>query len=209
MGIFVAAIRLTLTRPFYFLFHIPGRIGSAYLKDILGDLLTSVVMDTSLNLEIDPTRSGEISPEERANRIQTLKEKVVLFAERIMSAESRLKMPREVRAIAGFTNAYARVFMPDKNPRPLIGGFVMLRFVSPGIVTPESFDLLPPGVTPDLKSRRNLIMIAKLLQNMSNAVSFAQSGKEERILVVFCLIPCNLPFLFCLTQFDSHRYGAF
>lgn len=163
-----------------------GKIGSAYLREILGDVVGSVVLDPALNLEIDPSRAGDISTEERANRIALLKQKVTIFAERIMSPESRQRMPREVRAIAGYTSAYARFYMPEKSPRPLIGGFVMLRFVSPGVVTPESYDLLPPGTSPDLRSRRNLIMIAKLLQNMSNAVSFAQSGKEERTPTLVC-----------------------
>jgi hypothetical protein len=151
------------------------------LREIIGDLVGSVVLDQTLNLEIDPARASDISAEERASRINVLKHKVSLFADRIMCPESRQRMPREVRAIAGYTSAYAKIYMPEKNPRPLIGGFVMLRFISPGVVTPESFDLLPPGMTPDLRSRRNLIMIAKLLQNMSNAIPFAQSGKEEHM----------------------------
>eukprot|EP01088_Endostelium_zonatum_P017075 TRINITY_DN4868_c0_g1_i2.p1 TRINITY_DN4868_c0_g1~~TRINITY_DN4868_c0_g1_i2.p1 ORF type:complete len:948 (-),score=182.08 TRINITY_DN4868_c0_g1_i2:93-2936(-) len=56
----------------------------------------------------------------------------------------------------------------------LIGGFIMLRFISPAMVTPETWltDTIP---TPS--ARRNLVLITKILQNISNQIGFGI--KEE------------------------------
>eukprot|EP00794_Sanderia_malayensis_P010898 gene10898-12057_t len=48
----------------------------------------------------------------------------------------------------------------------LIGGFFMLRFINPAIVSPHSHMLLPSQ--PRATVRRNLVMIAKILQAISN-----------------------------------------
>jgi GTPase-activator protein for Ras-like GTPase len=49
------------------------------------------------------------------------------------------------------------------------GGLVMLRYFSPSIVSPEKF---LGESSPSSKARRNLVLIAKVLQNCSNGVRF-------------------------------------
>jgi ankyrin repeat protein len=88
-------------------------------------------------------------------------------------------MPREMRAIAYFTAEYARQYAPDRIV-PLVGGFVMLRIFNPSLLTPEAYGLLPNGLVPGPAARRNLTLITKLLQNLSNNVEF---GSKEQFMV--------------------------
>ena len=46
------------------------------------------------------------------------------------------------------------------------GGFLMLRFICPAIISPESFGLCHPE--PSDFSRRNLILISKYIQSAAN-----------------------------------------
>ena len=50
------------------------------------------------------------------------------------------------------------------------------RLVNPALVTPDRFGMLPGGATLGKNARRNLTLITKLLQNLSNGVEF---GKKE------------------------------
>lgn len=88
------------------------------------------------------------------------------------------KMPREIRAIAGFTKIHAEKYC-SKNVAAFVGGFLMLRYIAPSIVTPESFGL--SDEVPSIKARANLVVIAKILQNISNRIRFEDSKKESHM----------------------------
>lgn len=69
------------------------------------------------------------------------------------------------------------VKFPDNN-RPIetaIGGYLFLRFFNPALVVPDGIDIKVAG---DLtaENRRTLLLISKILQNLSNGVEFQ---KEE------------------------------
>jgi Ras GTPase-activating-like protein IQGAP2/3 len=57
----------------------------------------------------------------------------------------------------------------------LIGGYVYLRFFNPVIATPDSVNFI--SVKPSKTMRRNLVLIAKVLQNLSNGILF---GDKEQ-----------------------------
>ena len=48
----------------------------------------------------------------------------------------------------------------------LIGGFILLRYINPAIISPESFGIVHRKPTPAV--RRNLTQIAKILQSIAN-----------------------------------------
>ena len=56
-----------------------------------------------------------------------------------------------------------------------IGGLIFLRFICPSVITPEQSKLLPEGAL-DVKHRRILVLVSKILQNISNKV--VTSAKE-------------------------------
>jgi neurofibromin 1 len=61
-----------------------------------------------------------------------------------------------------------------------VGSFIFLRFFCPVIVSPESAGLVKPGLI-DKESRRGLLIIAKVVQNIANNVLF---GSKEVYMVV-------------------------
>eukprot|EP01132_Coremiostelium_polycephalum_P001368 gene1368-1726_t len=170
-------------------------IGANYLRFVLSELVTKVVLDKSLKLEIDPRKLNayydeeidyhpkDVETEIRDNQIN-LNNVSQMFLDRITDPQVIEEMPREIRAIADYTAESALRYAPE-SLAPLVGGFIMLRFFSPAIVTPEYSKLLPSDIVPTKKAKRNLVLLAKVLQNASNGVLFG--GKEE--------------FMTCMNQF--------
>jgi len=164
-------------------------IGANYLRSVLSDLVTKVVSDKDLKLEIDPRKLnsyddevtvvgyGKKDAETQIKENQAaLYEMSQMFLDRITDPAVVEEMPREIRAIADYTAESALKYAPD-SLAPLVGGFIMLRFFSPAIVTPEYSKLLSSDIVPSKRGKRNLVLLAKVLQNASNGVLFG--GKED------------------------------
>jgi hypothetical protein len=121
-----------------------------------------------------------------ASEIASRKAKLISLVERIVEritcTDSVMRMPREIRVIAGYISMFSAVHAPEAE-LPLIGGFIMLRFVvrasvhacacaranmrrffSPAIAAPEGTGLLSVDDMPSIKARRNLVLITKVLQ---------------------------------------------
>ncbi|GAM27119.1 hypothetical protein SAMD00019534_102940 [Acytostelium subglobosum LB1] len=182
-------------------------VGASYLRYVLSDLVTKVVLDKDLRMEIDPhklkaynkddddvndsppavsgkpgsaattTNNSNANPATMIQQnLKALKETAQLFIDRITDPTIVEEMPREIRAIADYTSESALKYAPE-SLAPLVGGFIMLRFFTPAIVTPEYSKLIAPDIVPSRRAKRNLILLAKILQNTSNGVLFG--GKEE------------------------------
>ncbi|KAN0039792.1 hypothetical protein ACTA71_007029 [Dictyostelium dimigraforme] len=162
-------------------------IGANYLRFVLSDLVTKVVLDSDLKLEIDPRKLNDyyedkVEFEKKTADIELRENQKSLhniaqqFLDRITDPSVIVEMPREIRAIADYTAESALRYAPE-SLAPLVGGFIMLRFFSPAIVTPEYSKLLSSEVAPSKRAKRNLVLLAKVLQNASNGVLFG--GKEE------------------------------
>jgi ankyrin repeat protein len=159
------------------------RVGQAYLKECIGGFVFRAVNDSNTSLEIDPgklEKKAGLTPEQvlKRNQDALLAQTQEIFT-RMTSPEMVKAMPREMRAIAFFTAEYARQYAPDRIV-PLVGGFVMLRIFNPSLLTPEAYGLLPNGLVPSAAARRNLTLVTKLLQNLSNNVEF---GSKEQFMV--------------------------
>jgi len=169
-------------------------IGKSYLKELFGDLLRKVVEDRELDLTTHPSK---LQPHKRDIKLSTsalltknMKNLMALcqeFVNRFTLSEMVVKMPREIRAIASFTAQFSNEFCPERTS-VLVGGFLLLRFLNPAIIAPESLGLLPDGVVPSSRARKNLIEISKLLQKLSNFKLFtpeeAHLGYMNEFIVV-------------------------
>eukprot|EP00735_Rhodelphis_limneticus_P000026 TRINITY_DN1004_c0_g1::TRINITY_DN1004_c0_g1_i1::g.29951::m.29951 TRINITY_DN1004_c0_g1::TRINITY_DN1004_c0_g1_i1::g.29951 ORF type:complete len:772 (+),score=265.22,sp/Q54K32/RGAA_DICDI/31.56/3e-98,RasGAP/PF00616.14/3.5e+03,RasGAP/PF00616.14/4.8e-45,RasGAP/PF00616.14/3.7e+03,RasGAP_C/PF03836.10/5.8e+03,RasGAP_C/PF03836.10/3.6e+02,RasGAP_C/PF03836.10/5.7e-12,IncA/PF04156.9/0.004,IncA/PF04156.9/2.1e+03,IncA/PF04156.9/66,Snapin_Pallidin/PF14712.1/1.5e+03,Snapin_Pallidin/PF14712.1/1.5e+03,Snapin_Palli len=179
--------------------------GHATLKKTLTPSLTALSKIPNLNLEINPSKvyqamineiemkTGKNSDlprnvtndEAAANkqvqqiiqgRIAQLHALGNDIFNRIVSCMD--EMPYGLRWIGKQLRLMAKIKFPLANKYKigsLVGGFIYLRFFNPAIVSPESLNLLDSKPSPVM--RRNLILIAKLLQNLSNGVQFG--GKED------------------------------
>lgn len=91
-----------------------------------------------------------------------------VFLDRICARHTFEALPSQLKIMASLTAAAAREYQPDM-ARSLLGGFLMLRVIAPALVAPEKC-----SITSNISSsgRRNLILVAKILQNTANNVEF-------------------------------------
>eukprot|EP01087_Luapelamoeba_hula_P013930 TRINITY_DN4018_c0_g1_i1.p1 TRINITY_DN4018_c0_g1~~TRINITY_DN4018_c0_g1_i1.p1 ORF type:complete len:787 (-),score=140.16 TRINITY_DN4018_c0_g1_i1:88-2448(-) len=187
--------------------------GQAYLKNTLTNVLTNLFEKEDLVLEINPlkvyleyindyeiqhgvksTLNRKVTAEEAAQneevkkiiapRIAKLDEIAGQFIDAFI--KSTENVPYGIRWICRQIRELCREKFPDATREQtcsLIGGFYLLRFINPAIVTPQSFML--GEVKLSTNARRNLTLLAKILQNLANNVKFG--GVKE-----FFMAPLNI-----------------
>ncbi|PRP88956.1 Ras GTPase activation domain-containing protein [Planoprotostelium fungivorum] len=150
-------------------------IGTDYVKTLLLPLIKSVVRDEGLDLEVDPIKCPSV--EEQNKNCMELIQKADTFLDRILHPESLNSMPREIRAVADWIYREVRDQFREDSIN-IVAGFIMLRdrYICSAIVLPESWSI-PAGVVSP-KARRNLVLIAKVIQNISNSRT-EQKKKED------------------------------
>jgi len=174
--------------------------GLSVLKGVLEEPLRKITAQKSLNLEINPakvysqmiidyeTREGKESPlpkqvdddtaashpdvqkiiAERKGKLVTSAD--VILTRIVNGAES---IPYGMRWICRQLSELAKQRFPDIDRHQvgsLMGGYIYLRFFNPIIVTPDAINFVDQK--PSRLMRRNLILIAKVLQNLSNGLLF-------------------------------------
>lgn len=174
--------------------------GQHYLKATLTDVLKGITSRTDLVLEINPLKvyelmvndyeatTGKISPlpkkplpeEAKANPdvqklIQTRIGELGKITDAFISAliDSMPTIPYGIRWICKQIRKLMIQYFPDSNEAhhcSMIGGFFLLRFVNPAIVTPQAFMLVDTKLS--APTRRNLTLLAKVMQNLANNVKF-------------------------------------
>ena len=169
--------------------------GQAYLKNILSERLNKLISMKDLNLEINPLKvyeqmvadiqaaTGECAlpsvttadlaaqnPDVQAiiaPRVKTLMEIGASFLSVIMSSVDQI--PYGIRWVCKQIRSMTKRKFPNATEAEicsLIGGFFMLRFINPCIVSPQAYMLVDSD--PQKNPRRTLTMVAKLMQNLSN-----------------------------------------
>jgi len=173
-------------------------------------VLTEVCTDKDCNLEIDPKRifeawvndyevqqgmpyEGERNPDtEDCLKFDFVKltveeriPKLVAVIERIVRTllQSVDMVPYGIRFICRHIKQLIMAKYPELTMTQVcgfVGGFFMLRFINPAIATPNAHMLVEPKL--DAMARRNVTILAKILQNLSNNVAFG--GVKERYMEV-------------------------
>ncbi len=173
--------------------------GQSYLRTVLGSVLQPLLDAKELELEVNPVKVYEwLWAEEEKRSGSCAKPKSVDSDTAAADADVRaVTAPRlrEIERIAahvvdGIIAAVEdvpygirwicqqiRVLVRDKfadvtreQVCSLIGGFFLLRFVNPAVVTPQTFMMVEAKTSPQVK--RNLTILAKVLQNLANNVKF-------------------------------------
>ena len=149
--------------------------GQPFLKDLLSKFIQEMIESDDVSLEIDPLRI------ERGERIE---DHVDLLLQKTKSLLTFIfgpglqKIPTDICSIAAIFAEMAHHYAPEQI-YVLVGGFLFLRFINPALLTPEQHGLVPEGKTISVTCRRNLTLVAKLIQNISNMVEVL--GKEDYI----------------------------
>ena len=143
-------------------------IGTEYLKSALQPTLEKLGDGTD-DYEIDPSR---LEVDNAAVPIKNLVNIVARVEELLNQLVSSIsEMPPALGFCCSLLSSTAARAFPDAR-LTAVGGFLMLRFLCPALASPENVGLAAP--TSD--RRRGLILLSKVMINLSNNVEF---GRKE------------------------------
>jgi Ras GTPase-activating-like protein IQGAP2/3 len=173
--------------------------GQSYLRTVLGTVLQPILDGSDLELEVNPVkvyeflyaeeekRSGSCSkpksvdtetaaadPDVQALMGPRLKELERISQHVVDGIIAAINdVPYGIRWICQQIRVLVREKFADVTREQvcsLIGGFFLLRFVNPAVVTPQAFLMVENKTSAQVK--RNLTILAKVLQNLANNVKF-------------------------------------
>jgi len=147
---------------------------------------TTVKHSFNVNVELDPQKM--INEDD----VEVNTYSLLLYCQRILVAilKSAPICPSELRSFFKEVKDYVEPKFPGSWEKA-IGGFLFLRLLCSAITVPDSY-----GLTKDIPSpnaRRNLVLVAKVLQNLANNVLFGD--KETYMTKLNDFISTNIPKL--------------
>lgn len=194
--------------------------GKQYLSQVLGPLIKPILEDSELNLEINPLKIYKeyVNSEEQktGNRIappQDLNEQTAaelpqvkaVLQERVAKLESLSNMilnglinsidqlPYGLRWVCKQMKQILSEKFPDatfESVCPVLGYLLYYRFMNPALVSPDAFGLSAENEIIGQNVRRNLVMVSKILQNLTNYSLFLNSV-EPAMMVMNDFIQSN------------------
>ncbi|KAH3757384.1 GTPase activation, GAP [Pelomyxa schiedti] len=175
-------------------------VGLSYLFQTLAVLFESILqefvdkqVDTGESVEL-VTTDYEVDPEEMDTGadadLNAIGIELICTKFLVQILRSSPNLPVSICSICSFLKDEVHKKFPD-SVFSSIGSFLFLRFFNPALSVPETYGILsksPPG-----EIRRQLIIIAKILQNLANGVQF---GAKEPFMVKFnTFLETNTPSL--------------
>lgn len=174
--------------------------GTQYLQSVLGKVLNNIIADSEFDLELKPQQvynkmvleyemeSGEKWPEERLHdeaaimqrkdvrtmikgRVRRLVSIAEVFFKEIVGSLNRL--PYGIRWICRLLHDLAEENFPDAKEddiMKIVSYFVYYRFFNLAIITPDQYEIVDKELT--AVARKNLVAVAKTLQNLFNLILF-------------------------------------
>lgn len=208
--------------------------GKEYLKETLGPLLRETMADAQTSFDVDPKKvyetwvndyevregkkwEGEKAPlPEVCAQYDFVKKAIAEHVPAVAAAVDRMvqalaasteRVPYGIRFICRQIKQLVLQKFPDMRHEQVcgvVGGFFMLRYVNPAIATPNASMLVEGKLSP--AQRRNMTILAKVLQNLANNVAFG-GVKEEYMTCLNFVLEKNWPvlnaFLDSLTKVDD------
>jgi GTPase-activator protein for Ras-like GTPase len=143
-------------------------VGLPYLYMTVAPTIVQLVWENK-GLEVDPERIAEDADLNEMRWMLMAQSQGVLKS---ILASSK-NCPAQFREIFQSIKSSVEGQFPE-SVNKTIGGFLFLRFFCPAVTSPESYGVLDEPPSPE--SRRLLILMTKVLQNLSNDVEF---GSKE------------------------------
>ena len=151
--------------------------GTSYLKSLLEPSIRTLTQQEDIldvSYEVDPTRVSESEDIDR-NRDNLMKLTQVVFDAITDSTE---QFPPQLRSMCHCLYEVLNTRFPSVNSNlSAVGTVIFLRFINPAIVSPYELGVIEKQ--PSQKSRRGLMLMSKILQNIANHVEFS---KEQHML---------------------------
>jgi len=143
-------------------------IGLPYLYVTIGPEMDELISE-ELGLEVDPEKMEE------GTDLDEMRWTLMAQSQKILKTilNSTENCPPQFRQLFGHIKRCVYERFPE-NTNTTIGGFIFLRFFCPAVSSPEAYGIVEEP--PSASARRLLILITKVLQNLSNDVEF---GSKE------------------------------
>lgn len=143
-------------------------IGLPYLYMTIGPEISELI-EEELGLEVDPEKMEE------GTDLDEMRWTLMAQSQKILKSilNTPDTCPPQFRVLFAHIKKCVGERFPG-NVNTTIGGFIFLRFFCPAVSSPEAYGILEEP--PSASSRRLLILITKVLQNLSNDVEF---GSKE------------------------------
>lgn len=152
--------------------------GYNYVRATLQPLIHSLSeKPAECSFELDPSKAGADDIERNAEHLR-------LMCQALLDIiyQSTPRVPILFRALCHHIWEVVEERFPDSR-HSAVGSFVFLRFFCPAIVAPEGIDL---DVNPDTRdTRRALLLITKVIQNLANNVLFGNKEAHMKVLNQF------------------------
>lgn len=173
--------------------------GHVYLQEVVSPAIREMLSVSNVaSCELDPTR---LLPGQSVDaNLKTLVELVSNVLDRLSDSTSVL--PAAFREICGFLRVAVDTKFPGQGVAA-IGGFMFLRFICPALVSPDAYNLIGSVAA---GARRNLVLVAKTLQNVANMLPFG--SKEAFMTPLNPFIEARIPEVRKLLERFSKVYAV-
>jgi hypothetical protein len=145
-------------------------------EDDDGDTTHTTTLLGPVIMEVDPSKMEEAA-DEQVNTLQ-----LWLIAQKLFVALTRSHgaLPKEIKQVLKHVNREVEEKFNEQAAHKAVGGFLFLRFLCPALMAPQVYGLLkdPPHST----TQRQLILVAKVMQNLANdTLPGKKEGYMERL----------------------------
>jgi len=157
------------------------RFGTGYIHSVVYPLIAqcakgkhSFELDRTKLQTADPSLSPESCEKQAQKATKHLQKQVTLFLETIFSSLD--KLPLSLVLLAKLLSDSVSIKYGQEKGNLSLSGFIFLRFICPSILAPESTLIasLCKDKVYELRLRRGLVLIAKIIQNLANGVQFKE-----------------------------------
>lgn len=157
------------------------RFGSGYIQTVVYPLIAicakgkhSFELDRTKLQTADPSLSPEACEKLAQKATKHLQRKVTLFLDTIFASVKEL--PMSLILLSKLLSDSVSIKYGQEKGNLSLSGFIFLRFVCPSILAPEPTLLasLCKDKALEMRLRRGLVLVAKIIQNIANGVQFKE-----------------------------------
>jgi GTPase-activator protein for Ras-like GTPase len=150
-------------------------VGLDYVKEIILPHILAII-ESPDSCEVDPVRleTGGNSNGDNSDNLRRLRLASQGIVDSVFGAVDRI--PYNIRKFFDLALQLVRQVFPQADS-VVMTNFFWLRWICPLIISPDGFKLVDNTELPG-RARRNLILVAKLIQNLANGVEFREPFLE-------------------------------
>ena len=152
---------------------------SEFVQRAVGAPVNKAIKDfknQEVGYEIDPARIDNANNLEI--NLKNVESLLALFFETLIESSSAI--PSAMRQVLSQISKFVEQRFPGKGSMA-VGALLILRLVTPAIISPETYDLVKTSIS-NRNLKRGMVIVGKIIQNLANGVKF---GSKEAHMISF------------------------